>query len=144
MITLRIDVNWPYPWKLTSFLYTALGFRAAKGYLRNYKTVARMVNESHQEVKAYWFFTRKTVLRRELLAFLNDKRNEVRLHIVNDPDGESNNQENLEELTDKKIVCARCTNSQGFSENSCVIGGRAGGQEYGQHLVYSPFTNFVL
>jgi len=100
LITLRIDVDYPYPSRLKSFLYTALGVGTSKDYLRNAKIVARMINESPREVKAYWFFTPKTVPDRELLAFLGNERHEVALHIVNDPLGEL---KNLETLTGRKI-----------------------------------------
>jgi hypothetical protein len=100
LMTLRIDVDYPYPSRLRSFLYTALGIRTSKDYLKNPKIVARMINESPREVKAYWFFTPKTVPDKELLASLNNKRHEVALHIVNDPYGEL---KNLEGLTGRKI-----------------------------------------
>ena len=100
LITLRIDVDYPYPSRLRSFLYTALGIRTSKEYLKNSKIVARMINESPQKVKAYWFFTPKTVPDKELLALLNNERHEVALHIVNSPHGEL---KNLEDSTGKKI-----------------------------------------
>jgi hypothetical protein len=100
LITLRIDVDYPYTSRLRSFLYTALGIRTSKQYLKNSKTVARMINESPQKVNAYWFFTPKTVPDEELLDLLNNERHEVALHVVNDPYGEL---KNLENLTGKKI-----------------------------------------
>jgi hypothetical protein len=100
LITLRIDVDYPYPSRLRSFLYTALGIRTSKEYLKNSKIVARMINESPQKVKAYWFFTPKTVPDQELLASLNNERNEVALHVVTSPYDEL---KNLEALTIKKI-----------------------------------------
>jgi hypothetical protein len=100
LITLRIDVDYPYTSRLRSFLYTALGLRTSKQYLKNSKTVARMINESPHKVKAYWFFTPKTVPDKELLNLLNNERHEVALHVVNDPYGEL---KNLEDLTGKKI-----------------------------------------
>jgi hypothetical protein len=95
LITLRIDVDYPYPSRLRSFLYTGVGIRTSKEYLKNSKIVARMINESPRKVKAYWFFTPKTVPDKELLALLNNKRHEVALHVVNDPYGELKNLENL-------------------------------------------------
>jgi hypothetical protein len=100
LITLRIDVDYPYPSRLRSFLYTALGIRTSKEYLKNSKIVARIINESPQKVKAYWFFTPKTIPDKELLVLLNNERHEVALHIVNNPYGEL---KNLEDLTGKKI-----------------------------------------
>jgi hypothetical protein len=100
LITLRIDVDYPYTSRLRSFLYTAFGIRTSKQYLKNSKTIARMIDESPQKVKAYWFFTPKTAPDEELLALLNNERHEVALHIVNDPYREL---KNLEDLTGKKI-----------------------------------------
>jgi hypothetical protein len=59
-----------------------------------------MINESPQEVKAYWFFTPMTVPDKELLALLDNERHEVALHIVNNPYAELRN---LEQKTGKKI-----------------------------------------
>jgi len=100
LITLRIDVDYPYPSRLRSFFYTGLGVRTSKEYLKNAKIVAGMINESPRRIKAYWFFTPKTVPDKKLLASLNDERHEVALHIVNDPYGEL---KNLEALTGRKI-----------------------------------------
>ena len=100
LITLRIDVDYPYPSRLRSFLYTSVGIRTSKEYLKNSKVVARMINESPLEVKAYWFFTPKTVPDKELLALLNNEKHEVALHIVNSPLDEL---KNLENSTGKKI-----------------------------------------
>ena len=85
LITLRIDVDDPYPSRLRSCLYTALGIGASKEYLKNSKIIARMINESPQNVKAYWFFTPKTIPDKELLALIDNSRHEVALHIANDP-----------------------------------------------------------
>lgn len=100
LITLRIDVDYPYPSRLRSFFYTATGIRTKKEYLKNSKIVARMINESPRKVKAHWFFTPKTVPDKELLALLNNERHEVALHVVNNPLGEL---KNLENSTGKKI-----------------------------------------
>ena len=72
MIKLRIDVDYPYPSRLRSFIYTALKIKVGKDYLKNSKILARMINESPKEVKAYWFFTFKTIPDEEMLAMLND------------------------------------------------------------------------
>jgi hypothetical protein len=85
LITLRIDVDYPYPSRIRSFMYTALNIKTNGDYLRNSKIVARMINDSPQEVKAYWFFTLKTLPDRELLALMDNARHELALHIVNDP-----------------------------------------------------------
>jgi len=59
-----------------------------------------MINESPREVKAFWFFTVKTIPDKELLALLNTDRHEVALHVVNDPLGEL---KILESSTGRKI-----------------------------------------
>jgi hypothetical protein len=101
LITIRIDVDYPYPSRLRSFLYTALGIGTSKEYLKNSKIVARMINESPRKVKAYWFFTPKTIPDKELLVLLNNEKHEIALHVVDDPYGEL---KNLENLTGKKIA----------------------------------------
>lgn len=100
MIKLRIDVDYPYPSRLKSFLYTALNMKTSKDYLKNAKVIARMINESPKEVKAYWFFTPKTVPDRELLDMLNKERHEVALHIANNPYEEM---QLLEKSTGRKL-----------------------------------------
>jgi hypothetical protein len=40
-----------------------------------------MINESPKEVKAYWFFTPKTIPDAELLKLLNNSKHEIALHI---------------------------------------------------------------
>ena len=85
MIRLRIDVDYPYPSRLKSFLYTALNVNISKDYLKNAKVIAQMINESPKKVKAYWFFTPKTIPDRELLDILDRGRHEVALHVVNKP-----------------------------------------------------------
>ena len=85
---LRIDVDYPYPSRFRSFIYTALGMKMGGDYLRNSKIVARMINESPKDVRACWFFTPKTMPDRELLKMLDESRHEIGLHIVNDPYGE--------------------------------------------------------
>jgi hypothetical protein len=88
LIKLRIDVDYAYPSRIKSFFYTALNIKVGKDYLKNSKTLARMINESPEEVKAYWFFTYKTIPDEKLLAMLNSERHEVALHIVNHPRAE--------------------------------------------------------
>ncbi|MGB9841205.1 MAG: hypothetical protein ACPLKZ_00600 [Candidatus Bathyarchaeales archaeon] len=100
MLTLRIDVDYPYPSRLRSFIYTALGISVGKDYLKNSKILARMINESPRQVKAYWFFTPKTIPDAELLKLLNPERHEVALHIANEPYKEL---QLLEKKTGRKI-----------------------------------------
>ncbi len=85
LIKLRVDVDYPYPSRVRSFIYTSLGMRIGKDYLKNSKIVAKMINESTKEVKAYWFFTKKTIPDEELLELLSNSKHEIALHIVNDP-----------------------------------------------------------
>jgi hypothetical protein len=85
LIRIRIDVDYPYPSRIRSFVYTAAGIRVGTDYLRNSKIIARMINESPLEVRAYWFFTPRTVPDKELLALLGSDRHEIALHIATDP-----------------------------------------------------------
>ncbi len=86
MIKLRIDVDYPYPSRAKSFLYVALRIknRKSKGYLRNARIIAQMINESPKDVKAYWFFTPYTIPDKNLLGLLNPEKHEVALHVAND------------------------------------------------------------
>lgn len=84
MITLRVDVDYPYPNRLKSFVSTFLRVKLGKGYLENSKIIAKMVNESPNEVKCYWFFTVTTLPDREMLMMLNNSRHEICLHAVKD------------------------------------------------------------
>lgn len=100
MIKLRIDVDYPYPSRIRSFICTVLSIKTSNSYLKNSKIIAEMINESNQNVKAYWFFTLKTVPDRELLTLLDNNKHEIGLHIVNDPYREL---QLLEEATGRKI-----------------------------------------
>jgi hypothetical protein len=88
LIKLRIDVDYPFPSRLRSFLYVAFGIRTSAEYLKNSKIIARMINESPEEIEAHWFFTPKTLPDGQLLAMLDAKKQAVELHIVNDPNKE--------------------------------------------------------
>lgn len=100
MIRIRIDVDYPYPSRIRNFLYTASGIRTSKEYLKNSKTIAKMINESPKDVKAYWFFTPKTIPDGELFQLIDNPKHEMALHVVNDPSAELRN---LEDRTGKKI-----------------------------------------
>jgi hypothetical protein len=100
LLTIRIDVDYPYPSRLRSFIYTTLCLRAGKDYLKNPKIVARMVNGSTVSVKAHWFFTVKTAPDDELQELIDNDRHEIALHVVNDPYKEL---KQLEDSTGKKI-----------------------------------------
>jgi hypothetical protein len=100
LILFRIDVDYPYPSRFRSFFYTAFGIKLSRDYLLNSKIVARMINETTETVKAYWFFTVKTAPDEKLLRLLNNSRHEVSLHVVNDPKGEL---KTMEATTHSKI-----------------------------------------
>jgi hypothetical protein len=87
MIKLRLDVDYPYPSRNKSFLYVALRIKSKKShnYLQNARIIARMVNESPQQIKAYWFFTPYTVPDKRLLDLLDTEKHEVALHVANKP-----------------------------------------------------------
>jgi hypothetical protein len=99
-IKIRIDVDYPYASRIRSFLYTGLNIKSGNEYLRNSKIIARMINESPKDLKAYWFFTPKTIPDTELLRLIDNPKHEVALHVVNDPYAELRN---LEHKTGKKI-----------------------------------------
>ena len=106
MIQLTIDVDYPYPSRVKSFLCTILytivklELKLGKDYLKNSKTIARMVNESKREVKAYWFFTPTTTPDEKLLQVLGEEKHEVALHITTNPNAEL---KLLEKATKRKI-----------------------------------------
>lgn len=85
MIRLRIDVDYPYPSRIKSFIFVLLGINVSKDYLKNPKAIARMINASTAFVKAYWFFTVRTIPDAELMNLLDNDKHEIALHVVNDP-----------------------------------------------------------
>lgn len=100
MLKLRLDVDYPYPSRIKSFLYTALNIKTSNSYLKNSKILAKMINESTREVKAYWFFTPYTTPDSELLELLTPDKHEIALHVATDPYGEL---EKLEKATNRKV-----------------------------------------
>jgi len=100
LIKLRIDVDYPYPSRIRSFVYTAFNIKVGQDYLKNSKVLAGMINESAREAEAYWFFTPKTVPDGELLKKLDNDRHEIALHIANDPVKEL---KMLEKATNRRI-----------------------------------------
>jgi hypothetical protein len=82
ILTFRIDVDYNYENRTKSFLSTFLGVKLGKGYLKNAKIIAKMINESEKDVKAYWFFTTKSLPDMELLKILNNSKHEIGLHVV--------------------------------------------------------------
>ena len=83
VIKLRLDVDYAYPSRNRSFVATAFNTKPGKDYLKNSKIIAKMINESPVELRAYWFFTPYTIPDAELLALLNVDRHEVGLHVAN-------------------------------------------------------------
>jgi len=102
MIKIRIDVDYPYVSRAKSFLYVALRIKNTrhKGYLRNARIIAQMINESSEQVKAYWFFTPYTIPDKGMLDLLNAPKHEVALHVATKPFKEL---KTLEEKTSRKI-----------------------------------------
>jgi hypothetical protein len=87
MITLRIDVDYPYASRARSFLYVALRIKNTKSadYLKNSHIIAHMINESPKQIKTYWFFTPYTIPDQRMLDLLNSEKHEVALHVATRP-----------------------------------------------------------
>jgi len=100
MIKLRVDVDYAYPSRNKSLVCTALKIRPKKDYLKNSKIIAKMVNETQKEVRAYWFFTPLTLPDQEMMDLMDSKRHEIALHIAVDPYKEL---KVLEKLANRKI-----------------------------------------
>ena len=102
MLKLRFDVDYPYPSRAKSFLFLALRIkhRKSRDYLKNSRIIAKMINESPKQVKAYWFFTPYTIPDNKLLGLLNSDRHEVALHVANKPIEEW---KNLEKATGRTV-----------------------------------------
>jgi hypothetical protein len=100
MIKLRMDVDYAYPSRNKSFALMLLKLRLKGSYLKNSKTIAKMVNDSPLQVKAYWFFTPYTLPDKEMLALMNAERHEAALHVANNPYKEL---ANLEKVTSRKV-----------------------------------------
>jgi hypothetical protein len=102
MIKLRMDVDYAYPSRLQSFLFTILNRKVSSNYLKNSKILAKMINESPEEVRAYWFFTPHTTPDEEMLELMHQRpdRHEVALHVATDPYKEL---QRLEEVTQQKL-----------------------------------------
>jgi hypothetical protein len=100
MIKIRLDVDYPYPSRFQSFLFTTLNTRTSRNYLKNSKILAKMFNESPEELRAYWFFTPQTIPDGELLALLHPDKHEVALHVATQPYKEW---KQLENATKRKV-----------------------------------------
>ncbi len=101
IIKLRLDVDYAYPSRLKSFIFTTLGIRAGKDYLKNSKIIARMINESKKNVKTYWFFTPTAIPDKETLELLNVEKHDIGLHVAANPYKEL---ALLEKATNRKIT----------------------------------------
>ncbi len=100
MIKIRVDADYAYPSRLKSFACLALNIKPKGNYVKNSKILAKMINESTQEVQTVWFFTPQTTPDAELLELLHPDRHEVGLHVATDPYREW---ERLEEATGRKL-----------------------------------------
>ncbi|MCL2690805.1 MAG: hypothetical protein FWE56_00925 [Candidatus Bathyarchaeota archaeon] len=100
MIKIRLDVDYAYPSRWKSFIYTALKRKTKRSYLKNSKIIAKMINESNVEVEAYWFFTPFTLPDAEMLELLNSDKHEIALHIAIDA---FNELKNLEKVTNTQV-----------------------------------------
>jgi len=100
MIKLRMDVDYPYPSRFQSFVFIAVNRKVGKNYLKNSKIIAKMINDSPKEVKAYWFFTPQTTPDQDLMDLLRQNRHEVALHVANNPYAEL---ALLEKATKRKV-----------------------------------------
>ncbi len=100
MIKFRVDVDYPYPSRIKSFISTATAFPTSKKYLKNSKILAKMFNNSTEELRVYWFFTTKTLPDKELMNMLNNAKHEIALHLVNQPIAELRI---AEKITKRKI-----------------------------------------
>jgi len=85
LIKFRIDVDYPYPSRIKSFISTVITLQTSKMYLKNSKILAKMFNKSPEKLKVYWFFTIKTLPDKELINLLNNENHVIALHIVNHP-----------------------------------------------------------
>jgi hypothetical protein len=90
MMKIRVDVDYPYPSRLRSFLYVGLRIKSKKrkDYLLNARILAHMLNESKMHVLVYWFFTPYTVPDKRLLELLKPENHEVALHVATNPEKE--------------------------------------------------------
>ncbi len=140
MIQIRVDVDYPYESRAKSFLWIALRRKSKNGetYLKNARIIARMINESPQQVKAYWFFTPYTVPDKKLLALLDNKRHEVGLHVILNPAEEW---KNLEKETERKVEYYTIHGTQG---RVARLLWRNGHQQPQQVIADFPLTSLHL
>ncbi|MCW4024543.1 MAG: hypothetical protein NWF01_05860 [Candidatus Bathyarchaeota archaeon] len=100
LVLLRLDVDYPYPSRNKSLILAFLGITVKSGYVKNAKIIAKMINESDQNIKAYWFFTPKTIPDKQLRELLDNSKHEIGLHIAKKAQKEL---KKLEAITGKKI-----------------------------------------
>jgi hypothetical protein len=100
LVILRLDVDYPYPSRNKSLLLAFLGITVKSGYVKNAKIIAKMINESDRNIKAYWFFTPKTIPDKQLRELLDNPKHEIGLHIANKAQKEL---KKLEAITGKTI-----------------------------------------
>ena len=100
LIKFRIDVDYPYSSRIKSFLHIATNLKTSKEYLKNSKILAKMFNDSSEEIKIFWFFTIKTLPDKELLSLINNSKHEIALHMIKSPHYEF---EIISKITKQKI-----------------------------------------
>jgi hypothetical protein len=139
MIKIRVDVDYPYPSRAKSFLYVALRIkkRKSKNFLKNAQIIAKMINESPKEVKAYWFFTPYTIPNKELLDLLGADKHEVALHVATDPFGEW---KNLEKELNRKVNYYTIHGTANYMAQ--LVWGRKLGQKKAEIPIDFPLKSF--
>src|SRR5208282_133973 len=100
MIKIRIDVDYPYPSRLQSFLFTVLNVKTNRNYLKNSNIIAEMINDASKDTMLYWFITPQTTPDKDLLELLQPDKHEVALQVANHPYPEW---ERLENATGRKV-----------------------------------------
>jgi hypothetical protein len=100
MLIFRVDVDYAFPSRLKSFVYTLFRWRSDKDYLLFAKVLARLFNRSKQDVKVYWFFSSYNFPDAEMLGLLKSDRHEIGLHVINNPKQELSQ---LEVVAQQKI-----------------------------------------
>jgi lambda repressor-like predicted transcriptional regulator len=85
IMKIRLDVDYAYPSRIKSFVFTALSRKTSKDYLKNAKIIARMIEESPREIQAYWFFTPPTWPDDEMLSLLSSDKHKIALHVTSNP-----------------------------------------------------------
>lgn len=125
----RIDVDYPYPSRAKSFLYTFLGWKTNNQYLKYSKILADLINTANVEVKAFWFFNKNALPDNELLAILSSSRHMIGLHAVNDP---------VEELAQLESISPKCIEYYTIHGTSRLLGQIIWHRKLGQKQVDIP------